>query len=235
MTNGRSFEMLTRNALVALGFPVLATNVKVFYNRTTLAEFDIVSSNFIVEVKSGVSYKLINKGLMTICKYKMLPPDFIYFVYLPNAPASVMKKYERYHRSLIKRNNLVFIKNLKEIFNYTKPVKNISCDSEHTFAQLMNTSTVNSVDKIYVHRENYETLYAKLTECARMHPDDAQLAATIDRYNTAFTSGKIVFSMDDLQYIYPYAQKPYRAKIKLSELTPLHFDRHFHYTQFTCS
>lgn len=152
------FETHVENELIKLGYPIFYRNLRILCNDDEITEFDIISTNFIVEVKSGNLGKM--KGFNLVYRHSLLPENFIYFVYCPMVSDEELKRFqEQYDKP-----SFVFIKSLSDITNYVRPIKNINITNETALLKFLKLSyeCLQSFNTIYIPKEIYDSVCKKL-------------------------------------------------------------------------
>jgi len=150
------FEKVTVRALFQLGYPIFYTNLKILHKEYQLSEFDIISDNFIVEVKSGRDVG--TKGLFFLKNHNMLPKGYIIYVYCPFYSNQQVKKFNKESSNC----KIIYINDLRKIARRHKPsIKGIINDEE-TLRGFLRHENFYKFDKVYMGMEMYNLLMSFL-------------------------------------------------------------------------
>jgi hypothetical protein len=151
------FEKVVANELEKLGYPVFYRNFKIMYNRCYLSEFDIISYDFIVEVKSGKDSQ--TKGLNLMHSHNILPKQFKYYIYCH------ILSDEEIHclNTHLARGNILYINSLSTIQKFHNPMRDIHISSESAFCNFLNLpmSSIKKFNKVYMSSHIYVKTYTR--------------------------------------------------------------------------
>jgi hypothetical protein len=152
--DGYAFEKVVADELRALGYPVFYQNLKMRINGITFIEFDIVSLDFIVEVKAGKSIRTC--GLDLLYSHRRLPENFMIYVYCAaKTDAEIAEQNEN------KLENILYINDLRQIVA-SHPPRNIcnikSAKNLNRFLRIP-YEIMCSFDKIYIQKESFDKIY----------------------------------------------------------------------------
>jgi hypothetical protein len=152
------FEDVVANQLIGLGYPIFYRNLKVYYHRRNLAEFDIVSDGFIVEVKSGRSHRTRGLNLMRSCN--MLPKDYIYYIYCPMLSDEEIACLNTGFATP----TMCYINSYSPIIAAHRPQREAVLANESVLANLLNMpwSAITRFTKLYVHPKDYARIWTRV-------------------------------------------------------------------------
>lgn len=148
------FEGVVASQLATLGYPIFYRNFEIFYNRTQLSEFDIVSDGFIVEVKSGRDYK--TKGLNFMYIQGMLPVGYKYYIYCPMLSDDEIGCLNEY----FERGPILYINSYAKIIENHRPCRDCVLVSESLFANFLNLpmAVINTFGKLYIKKADFDKM-----------------------------------------------------------------------------
>lgn len=189
------FESQVENELIQLGYPIFYRNLTILCNHDQITEFDIISANFIVEVKSGAHFPKL-KGFNLVYRHNLLPENFIYFVYCPMISDEELKGMQEQYA----KPSFVFIKNLSDITKYVKPIKNIYITNENMLYKFLKLGYENllSFNTIYMPIDIYNAVYKKLLS----DQSTRKLKKRLWNLQTLKANGKLCFSNPSADYTF---------------------------------
>jgi hypothetical protein len=144
-------EKLVVSQLEDNGFPVYYKNLTVKYNSTLFTEYDVIGTNFIIEVKSGKDFKKlqINRHL------KYLPEGYKMYYYLPlKSEEEIQYLNERYK-------TITFINNLEIIYKNHKLYNEFNIRSRKDFKRFLSLPfhRIKKFDKLNILFEDFYFVY----------------------------------------------------------------------------
>lgn len=152
-------EQEVTTALELLGYTVFHRNLHILYKGYDYAEFDIVCSNFIVEVKTGLPHKM--NGFRSLLSHRILPTGFKYFIYCKSLPDDALKHLtDEYDKP-----NIQFINTLQPIVEQFPPEpKTCWIESQSLFCRFLNLpmETITQFKTIYMSKETFLVTYDAL-------------------------------------------------------------------------
>jgi hypothetical protein len=154
------FEKKVADELNRMGFPIFYRNVKIKYKKNNIIEFDIVSSNFIVEVKYGKQQKIYLSGLDFIIQHNMIPDGYTYYVYIPSKNNIELTELTE----LYNKPNIVFINTITEIRERHIPKKECTIKTQRIFTKFLELTMEEIIkfDTIYINDDIYSKTYNTL-------------------------------------------------------------------------
>jgi hypothetical protein len=156
----RNFEKDVANELKQMGFPIFYRNVRIRYKKNDITEFDIVSSNFIVEVKYGKQKKVYLSGFDFIVEHNMIPDGYTYYIYIPSKNSEELSNLSQHYN----KSNIVFINNLSQIRERHIPKKECNIETQSIFMKFLGLTMdeIKSFNMIYINDDTYSKLYNTL-------------------------------------------------------------------------
>ena len=154
------FESVVAAQLQALGYPIFYRNFNVYLNRSNIAEFDIISDGFIVEVKSGKHYK--TRGLHFMNSHRMLPQGFAYYIYCAVLSDEEIACLNAYYAT----ENIIYINSFAPIISKHVPRRAVSLVSESVLANFLNLPmhTINLFTALYIKQSDLDKMKWRLRE-----------------------------------------------------------------------
>ena len=152
------FEAVVADQLRVLGYPIFYRNFRIFLNRNSLSEFDIVSYGFIVEVKSGRDYG--TKGLNFMYSYGILPIEFKYYIYCPMMnDDEILCLNDR-----LARGPILYINSYRPILVNHPPMRDCVITNESILANFLNLEMkiINRFGKLYMDRDFFNVMYHRV-------------------------------------------------------------------------
>jgi hypothetical protein len=128
------FEEKVANTLRDMGYPIFYRDVTITYTKKfVMGEFDIVSRDFIVEVKSGRD--ITTRGIDLMSSQGLLPTGFAVYIYCPRfSDAEIAELNHDLYRP-----NITFINDLAVIRKHHEPVNECTVASASLFMRLLRT------------------------------------------------------------------------------------------------
>lgn len=154
---GYAFEKVVVEELKALGYPVFYQNLKMRMNGMTFVEFDIISLDFILEVKSGKSLRTC--GLDMLYAQRKLPENFVVYIY-----CKVKTNEEIAEQNSSGLRNIVYINNLQEIVKAHPPRNICNIKTEKNLNRFLRTpfELMKRFDMIYVLKDTFNHTHHSL-------------------------------------------------------------------------
>jgi hypothetical protein len=205
------FEEYVASKLVEFGYPIFHRNLKVFYNKNEITEFDIVSMNFILEVKSSKFTNCKNKGFIQFYSNNLLPENFKYFIY------SAQSTYDEITtlKNIYSNPDYIFINNLEKIKEYITPQKNIECLTKELVESLLHLhyTELNKITHIYIPYTIYMNVYDTLVKLRDIHTNNyADVPHKLEVLEYLQKTNKLVFDKENIQNIYPFKRRRFISK-----------------------
>lgn len=156
---GKDAEQRVEDELRRRGYPIFYRNLNVYYNGHEITELDIVSSNFIVEVKSKCFKNTRSGGFDMFYRHNLLPTGFTYFVYSPE-PQEELNEYQKMYNNP----SYFFINDIEQIARIIQPSIQMTIPNESILARVLNMTTkdLEGIDKLYVPSRAYKDLCHRL-------------------------------------------------------------------------
>jgi hypothetical protein len=219
-SKGMEFESQVARTLEAYGYPIFYRNLRLRYNRSDIAELDIVSTNFIVEVKSG-RVENMKGGFNVFYRHNLLPIDYIYFVYIPKvSDTDLANLHSMYGHNPQYR----FINDLDQILSVRPPVWSASITNDRVFRSLLvkYSEIITKFQRLYIQRDVFNTIYNwLLRERDTYHKENA--ATFLKLLDNLVEQHIITFEPVSSSFTYPLRSGLNNiAKCDLNLLQPIH-------------
>lgn len=203
------FEETVARQLQDLGFPIFYRNLRILYDRSDLSEFDIISYDFIIEVKSG--RECTTKGLNFMNLYGLLPNDYKYYIYchvLSNEEIACLNEN-------CSRKNILYINSFAEIIKNHTPVRHCAIETESVFGNFLNLpiQTINQFDKLYVSKYIYNKTYFRVHNIRDRYSVKDNLKWS-DKLEFLMKQNRIIL-MENAPMHIPRMEKLYQSSIKI--------------------
>jgi hypothetical protein len=154
------FEEKVAKALKEMGFPIFYRDVTISYNkRFILGEFDIVSRDFIVEVKSGRD--ITTRGMDLMFSQNILPRGFAFYIYCPRFDDNEIDQLnDEFHRQ-----GILYINDLVIIQQRHIPQYECSISSASIFMRLLRTplSDIMYFQRLYMTKHTFIRVYRNVS------------------------------------------------------------------------
>ena len=226
--DGYAFEKAVANELRALGYPVFYQNLKMRVNGITFIEFDIVSLDFILEVKAGKSIKTC--GLDMLYSHRRLPENFMIYIY---CVAKTDEEIAEQNESGLR--NILYINDLRHIVA-SHPPRNIcnikSAKNLNRFLRIPYEMML-TFDKIYIQKESLDQIYYGLNYIKDWYSKSDGLKRS-DKLQYLLDHGKIVY-VDEFNDHVPDFNRYYlnEGVINLKELNNIIIPLVYRYTAYS--
>lgn len=227
-----AFEEYVASKLVEYGYPIFYRNLKVIYNKYEITEFDIVSTNFILEVKSSTFTNCKNKGFIQFYSNNLLPENFKYFIYSAQSTDDEITTL----MNIYTNPDYIFINNLEKIKEYINPEKNIECLSNELLERFLHLhyTELNKLTFLYtpytIYMNVYDTL-VKLRDVNNRNYDDILHKLEVLEYLQK--TKKLVFEKENIKNIYPFKiRRLMSKKLVLTSLNRVAIDLFYYIDTF---
>jgi hypothetical protein len=219
-STGMEFEGQVARTLEAYGYPIFYRNLRLRYNGSDIAELDIVSTNFIVEVKSG-RVENMKGGFNVFYRHNLLPIDYIYFVYIPKVSDTDLANL---HSMYGHNPQYQFINTLEQILAVRPPIWSASITSDRVLRSLLvkYNEIITKFQKLHIQRDVFNTIYDwLLRERDTYHKEYA--AKYLKLLDNLVGQHIITFDLTTPLFTYPLRSGLNSiAKCELKMLTPVH-------------
>jgi hypothetical protein len=154
------FEEKVANTLRGLGYPIFYRDVTITYTKKfVMGEFDIVSRDFIVEVKSGRD--ITTRGIDLMYSQGLLPVGFAVYIFCPRFSDTEIAELNQD----LYRPNITFINDLAVIRKHHEPVNECTVASASLFMRLLRTPLADILrfQKIYMTTHTFIRVYRNVS------------------------------------------------------------------------
>jgi hypothetical protein len=226
--DGYAFEKDVANEIRALGYPVFYQNLKMRINGLTLIEFDIVSLDFIVEVKAGKSIKTC--GLDLLYSHRRLPENFMIYIY-----CAAKTDAEIAEENANNLENILYINDLHQIAALHPPrnICNIKTAKNLNRFLRIPYEMMCSFEKIYVQKESLDQIYYGLNYIKDWYSKSDGLKRS-DKLQWLIDRGKFVY-VDDFDDHVPDFNRYYlnEGVLNLKEFNNIIIPLVYRYTSYS--
>jgi hypothetical protein len=145
------FEKEVCATLEKHGYHIFHRNLELIVNGHTYTEFDVVCSDFILEIKSG-NYVDLN-GLHKLYQEDRIPKGFRIYVYCPVKTTKEITEYNSDYDTT----KILYINTLDAILENHKPQRICNIETQSMFDRFLNLrmDTIRYFDKVYVHLDAF--------------------------------------------------------------------------------
>ena len=152
------FEKHVADELFAKGYPIIYRNLSVSLNNGLIGEFDIISKDFVVEVKSGKDINTI--GLYFMRNHNILPRDFVYYIYCPVIDSETIEMFNKDYSN----NIFIYTNTLQTIYDNHKPLIECVIDGQSNMCKVLNLSleSLKKFNRLYIKYEEYNKVFISL-------------------------------------------------------------------------
>lgn len=223
------FENQVADELSKKGYYIFYKNIEIKYRGNTISELDIVSSEFVVEIKSG---KCLNAdGIYTLMSHNILPNNFIYYFYCPLYDDSEIAEFNLSFTN--KHYKLIYINNLETIYNNHKPDINILVENEKHLTRILGFTDSNliSINKLYMTFDTYSKTKALL---------DYKTVVIQDIFKNIIRTNRLIHLEHKIHFIdeseqtdgFKIEKKQALKKLFLDKFKPFTLELYFRYESF---
>jgi hypothetical protein len=177
-------EIYVSEQLQSRGYPVFHRNLEIIYDKRIVAELDIVSYDFIIEVKSGST--ILSKSVESITSYNMLPPRFTYYV------LCLSKTDEEISELITDNPRIKYINSLEYIYKHHAPIH--VCNIETV------TDLKNFVGMPYNYIQSFTTIYVRRDVCDHVKYTHTHICDTYSSVDNMTFSEK--FAAMESRFVY---------------------------------
>jgi hypothetical protein len=144
-------EKAVINALEEKGYCVYFRNISLKYNQIQITEYDVISKDFIIEVKSGKDFKY----MQIIKQLKYLPDGYKLYYYIPNKDDEEVKKLNTIFKEI------TIVNNLEEIYKKQKTWNEFNICNRKDFKRVLSLplSKIKIFDKLNILEEDFYFVY----------------------------------------------------------------------------
>lgn len=144
------------NELENKGYPVFFRNLRIECNKIQVTEYDVVSRDFIIEVKSGKDLSL--KSSQPIKHLRFLPLGYKLYYYCPCKSDEDIKMMNHAYNI---EGGIIFINSLEEIYKNHKPYNEVNIKTQKDFTRFLSLSfdKLKIFDKVNVDKETFYYTY----------------------------------------------------------------------------
>lgn len=145
------FEKEVCKVLESHGYHIFHRNLEIVISGNTFTEFDVVCSDFILEIKSG-SYVDLN-GIHRLYQQDKIPKGFRIYVYCPVKTTKEIAEYNSDYDT----SKILYINTLDPILENHKPLRICNIGTQSMFDRFLNLrmDTIRYFDKVYVDLEAF--------------------------------------------------------------------------------
>ncbi len=174
------------------GYPVFNHNLSTFMvddtgkRLTTICEFDIISHDFIIEVKSGRN--IMSNGMQIMKQRDMMPNYKLYFY----CPIKTDKEIDDCNKDNVSE-NVYYINNLEEVYKNHKPFNHANIRRHKLFSKFLHLTMdcLKTFDKIYTRRLIVYEQFIFLNHYYNFSGNNSKIT-WVDKLNYLLHSGKLV-------------------------------------------
>lgn len=183
------FEKEVADELFARGYPILYRNLSVSLNGGLIGEFDIISKDFVVEVKSGKDINTI--GLYFMRNHNILPKNFAYYIYCPAIDYDTIEMFNKDYSN----NIFTYTNTLQTIYERHKPIIECNIDSQSNLCKVLNLNieSLKNFFKLYVKYEDYTRVFISLHYVRDTYSHDEKIKWS-EKLDFLIDSGILVFT-----------------------------------------
>ena len=217
--------------LTEYGYYIMTERLQIKYNSLCIGEFEIVGTNFIVDVKASSISRRTNRAYDFIYVYNLLPDNYKYIVYSPHLTTERIKEL----KELYSNPSYIIINNLEDIKNYISPMKNIECTTTRDLSNLLmiTDDEMENINSIYIPYDIYKKVYD-----AMVYRNDTYISSTdqtLTKLNrlTLLLNEKIRFDKTNLVNVFPFCSREkqphsiHLSKLEKIKLTPTYYNSDF--------
>lgn len=192
------FEKKVADELFGKGYPILYRNLSVSLNGGLIGEFDIISKEFVVEVKSGKDINTI--GLYFMRNHDILPKEFSYYIYCPAINSDTIDMLNKDYSN----NIFIYTNTLETIYERHKPIIECNIDSQSNLCKVLNLSieSLKKFVKLYVKYDDYTKVFISLHYVRDTYSHDEKIKWS-DKLDFLVDSGILSF-VEEFDPIIPY-------------------------------